>query len=94
MGDASGPVSVRVLAQGKSVVFGELFFEEPCNKAPSNLIRVGIVRSLFKEDRPGDRLGVELGVRVHGTKSHGLAMGIEAHCNSIAQEVEKGQKMF
>jgi hypothetical protein len=42
MGDTSGLVGVRVLAQSKTVVPGELVFEERGNEAPGNLIRVCI----------------------------------------------------
>jgi hypothetical protein len=89
MGDASGLVRVRVLAQGKTVISGMLFPEERRNKVPSDLIRVRI-----KEGRHcrGDRAGVELGVRVHRTKTHGLATRNWALMGkSGAQKADKGQ---
>jgi len=89
VGNAGGLVGIRVLAQNKTVRFGELVLEGSRNKAPSDIIGVwGEERSLRKRDRTG----VELGVRVHGTKTHCLATRDGALMGEgRAHKAEKGQ---
>ena len=88
MGNAGGLVGVGVLAQNKIVRFSVLVLEGIRNKAPSDVIGVCEERSLRKRDR----IGVELGVRVHGTKTHCLATRDGALMGeSRAHKPKKGQ---
>ena len=93
MGNTSGFVGVRVLAQGKScktVMSGDLIFEERFDKAPSNLIRVFVKVMILC------RSGVARHVRsvmVERAKSRGLATRVGPKDKNGAQDDDNGQRV-
>jgi hypothetical protein len=63
MGNTSGLVRVRVRAQGKTVIPGELISEEHFNKARSNLIWVCVKERIFRGYRSMGSSGLVCVVR-------------------------------
>lgn len=88
--DTGGLVRVRVLAQNKTVLFSELILEGIGNEAPSDIIGVWSEERIL---RRRDRTRMELGVRVHGTKTHCLATRNGALVGkNRAHKPKKGQR--